>query len=145
MSDTRRYVNAQQVMRFIDRAEPDMSDIQKSIKVQRSPKRWYNYRRQERMDYDTAERILDIFDLGYLLHTGDIEIYESEIKESMTDLLATSRESLRKTKQDYRYWRRRAEAAEAQLKQNGLEPSYPSLSSRSKEFVKPVDEIIVTW
>jgi hypothetical protein len=102
-------------MHFIDRANPDMPDTRKSLIADKSEKSFYNYRRKECMYLETAEDLLDAFDLGYLLHTGDIDTWEIEVKESNHAALRKAQAHNGKLMEEVREWKERALKAEAAL------------------------------
>lgn len=131
----KEYVNSRQVMHFVDKATPDMSDIMRAEILGRVPKRLFDYRRQERMRRSTAEHILDAFDLGYLLYTGDIDTFEEGVKESSYQRIKTMEKNNRIYRSERDWWRNRAQ----ELERKHGEPSLSPPKHESKDSVKALD------
>ncbi len=138
----RELVNAQQVMHFVDRATPDTYDTDRALIVGVHARRLYAYRKQQWMTRDTAEKLLDAFDLGYLLYTGDIEVVNSEVKESITSVYKKTREHNRRLKAQRNEWRDRALKAEKLLQNPPSPPKCTCSESQPngcKDSVKTLD------
>lgn len=135
MTQFKEWVNAQQVMHFIDRAEPDMSDLKKAEKAGKSARRLYAYRKQQKMTRDVAEDLLDAFDLGYLLHTGDIGIERVEVHESMHSKMRRAQAANKNLRAEVTYWKNRALAAES------AQPVHPSLSPLNPIYWENVNSL----
>ena len=98
-----KFYNAKQVMRYVDRATPDMSDNMRSEVSGKSQRCIYRYRRQRWMMQKTVEDLLDAFDLGYLLHTEDWETKDvSETNEQRCQRYQSMNISLRTQNADLR-------------------------------------------
>ncbi len=123
-------VNAQQVMHFVVNASPDMSWNGRAEVIGVNPRRLLDYRKQPWVRRQTAEKILDAFDLGYLLYTGDIEIDQHELKYSQTQMLEQVQNTNRQLREKNRQLTTRVKTLERKL---------ASLSPQSKDSVKALD------
>jgi hypothetical protein len=140
MADTRvEYVNSQQMMQFVDRATPDTFDTDRALVIGVHARRLYAYRKQKWVTRDTAEKVLDAFDLGYLLYTGDIEIEVRHVGEAESTAKRKAQQRNVVLSQQVRYWKKRALRAEKKL-----QSTPPSLTT-CKESVNTLDAMVVTW
>jgi hypothetical protein len=133
----REYVNAQQVMHFVDRATPDTFDTDRALVVGVHARRLYAYRKQKWITRETAEKLLDAFDLGYLLYTGDIEIRQDGIGESNESAKRKAQQRNKQLSEELQYWKARAKRLE------NNPPSPPNCTC--KDNVKEFDNLIVCW
>lgn len=130
MPDRLELVRCDQVLEQIERATPEMSWLQRSRVAGLTSKRFYNWRKQQKhMRFYTADKLLQAFDLGYLLSDGTIDIIEKPIKHTQEDQirrvqklngnLTRDNRTLRASRYNYmrsaRNWKRKALEAEARI------------------------------
>lgn len=74
------WVESSRVFHFIDKSFPDMPTIELARQINRDERRLRTMRKQRSMSFESADDILAPLGLGFLLSTGDIPVYESQME-----------------------------------------------------------------
>lgn len=94
-------VKTDDVWRFVDRSNPDLSNTDIAQILGQDEKNVRRLRQNEVMLLYTADKILSCFGLNYLLDTGDIEIEVRERKPTAGSFTSEKAKALNKKRKVY--------------------------------------------